>query len=69
MFTNAWLWGATGICLALQIAAVEVPLLREVLRTVALSPADWGLVAVGALTPVVVVEMVKVIQRRQPPEK
>ncbi|MBC7433683.1 MAG: cation-transporting P-type ATPase [Rubritepida sp.] len=59
LFTNGWLWGATAICVALQIAAVEVPLLREVLRTVPLSWADWGLVAVGALTPVAVVEMVK----------
>jgi P-type Ca2+ transporter type 2C len=61
LFTNAWLWGATGICVALQIAAVEVPLLREVLRTVALSWADWGLVAAGAVAPVVVVELVKLV--------
>jgi P-type Ca2+ transporter type 2C len=61
LFTNGWLWGATGVCLALQIAAVEVPLLREVLRTVALSWADWGVVAAGALTPVMVVELVKLV--------
>lgn len=62
LFTNGWLWGATAICLALQIAAVEVPLLREVLRTVPLSWADWGLVAAGALMPLAVVELVKLVQ-------
>ena len=61
LFTNGWLWGATAICVALQLAAVEVPILREVLRTVALSWADWGVVAAGALTPVVMVELVKLM--------
>jgi Ca2+-transporting ATPase len=61
LFTNAWLWGATAICLALQVAAVEVPLLREVLRTVRLSWADWGLVVAGALAPLVVVELAKLV--------
>ncbi len=61
LFTNGWLWGATSICVALQIAAVEVPLLREVLRTVALSWADWGVVAAGSVAPVVVVELVKMM--------
>jgi P-type Ca2+ transporter type 2C len=61
LFTNGWLWGATGICVTLQLAAVEVPILREVLKTVALSWADWGVVAAGALTPVVVVELVKLL--------
>lgn len=61
LFTNGWLWGATGICVALQLAAVEVPILREVLRTVALSWTDWGVVAAGALTPVIVVELVKLM--------
>ncbi len=59
LFTNGWLWASTAICLALQVAAVELPLLREVLRTVRLSWADWGVVAAGALLPLVVVELVK----------
>ena len=63
LFTNGWLWGATLICILLQLAAVYVPLLRRVLHTVPLSGADWGLIAAGSLMPVVVVESVKLVRR------
>jgi Ca2+-transporting ATPase len=63
MFTNGWLWGATLICIVLQVAVVTVPWLRSVLRTEPLGAADWGVIAVGALTPVVVVELVKLAIR------
>jgi P-type Ca2+ transporter type 2C len=63
LFTNAWLWGATLICLVLQIAAVYVPLLRRVLRTVPLTATDWGLIGLSSLAPVAVVELVKLVQR------
>ena len=63
LFTNRWLWGAVVICILLQVAAVTVPLLRSVLRTVPLGAADWGLIAGCSLVPVVVVEVVKLIQR------
>ena len=64
LFTNGWLWAATAVCIALQIAAVSVPLLREVLDTTPLAVADWGLVAAASLLPVAVVEIVKLIHRR-----
>ena len=71
LFTNAWLWGATAICLLLQIAAVTVPPLRDVLHTVPLTPSDWGLIAACSLTPVAVVEVVKlvrgIVRRATPP--
>ncbi len=67
LFTNGWLWAATAICIVMQIAAVEVPFLRDVLRTVSLSWADWGLVAAGAITPMVVVEFVKLVTRVRSP--
>jgi len=63
LFTNAWLWGATVLCVLLQLASVYVPFLRDVLRTVPLTAADWAVVAVGSLAPVAVVEMVKGVQR------
>jgi Ca2+-transporting ATPase len=63
LFTNGWLWGATLICVLLQLAAVYVPVLRDVLHTVPLTPPDWGLIAAGSLTPVAVVELVKLVQR------
>jgi len=63
LFSNGWLWGAVLICLLLQTAAVYVPFLQAALNTVPLTGADWGLVAACSLTPVAVVELVKVVQR------
>lgn len=63
LFTNGWLWGATLICVLLQLAAVNVRLLQDVLHNVPLAAADWGLIAAGALVPVVDVELVKLVQR------
>ena len=63
LFTNGWLWAAVGICLILQAAAVYVPLLQEVLRTVPPTLLDWGVIVACSLMPVAVVEFVKVIQR------
>ncbi len=63
LFTNGWLWGAVLVCLLLQVAAVYVPLLQAVLDTVPLNAADWGVIAVCALAPVAIVELVKTLQR------
>ena len=63
LFTNGWLWGAVLVCLLLQVAAVYVPLLRDALHTVPLTGADWGVIAAGSLSPVAVVELIKVVQR------
>lgn len=63
LFTNAWLWAAVGICLVLQAAAVYVPLLQRVLRTVPPTLPEWGVIAICSLLPVFVVEVVKFAQR------
>jgi len=63
LFTNGWLWGAVLVCLLLQVAAVYVPLLQTVLLTLPPTAADWGVIASCALSPVAVVELVKVVQR------
>jgi len=63
LFTNGWLWGAVGICLVLQFAAVYIPLLQTVLRTVPPTISEWGLIAVCSMLPLAVVELVKGIQR------
>jgi Ca2+-transporting ATPase len=62
--TNAWLLGATLVCGLLQLAAVYVPFLRQVLHTVPLTAPDWVLIGVASTTPVAVVELVKLTQRR-----
>jgi Ca2+-transporting ATPase len=61
---NGWLWGAVLLCVALQLAAVYVPFLQTVLRTVPLTAGDWALVLGLSLTPVAVIEVVKWVQRR-----
>ena len=43
-FANRWVWGAVLLCVALQLAAVYVPFLQPVLRTVR---ADGGRLGVG----------------------
>jgi Ca2+-transporting ATPase len=63
LFTNGWLWGAVGICLMLQAAAVYLPLLQRVLHTVPPTLADWGVIAICSLFPVAVVELTKTIRR------
>jgi len=40
-----------------------VPFLRTVLRTEPLGGADWGLIGLGSLIPVAVVEVVKLASR------
>lgn len=62
LFTNGWLWGATALCLLLQVLAVYVPFLQDVLGTVPLTARDVGLVAAGSLAPVAVVELVKLLE-------
>ena len=63
LFANRWLWGAVGVCLLLQIAAVSTPLLQKVLRTVPPTISEWGVIATCSLAPMVVIEFVKLIQR------
>ena len=63
LFTNGWLWGAVSICLILQIAAVYLPLLQKVLRTVPPTTLEWGVIAGCSLLPVAVVELVKLMTR------
>ncbi len=64
LFKNGWLWGAVVLCILLQMAAVYVPFLSTILHTVPLGAEDWGVVIGCAVAPLVVVEVVKLIQRR-----
>lgn len=63
LFTNGWLWAAVGTCFGLQAVAVYVPLLQKVLHTVPPTASEWGVIAACSLSPLVVVEFVKGIQR------
>ena len=63
LFSNGWLWGAVALCCTLQIAAVTLPLLQQILRTVAPTSLEWGVIAGCSLLPVIVVELVKLLSR------
>lgn len=41
LFKNRWLWRATGLSLALQVAVVHVPFLQQAFSTVSLNAGDW----------------------------
>jgi len=61
LFTNGWLWAAVGLCIGLQLAAVYIPILQKVLRTVPPTMTEWGVIAGCSLLPVLVVEFIKLI--------
>lgn len=60
---NPYLIGATVIVVALQIAAVTVPMLRNILNTTAVSPRVW-LEALGVALTLLAVEEIRKMYRR-----
>ena len=63
---NPLLVAALGGTLALQGAAIGAPPLRRLLGTTPLRPADWGIVAAGAVAPLLIKEVSKAIMAPPP---
>ena len=63
LFVNPWLWGATALSVALQLAVVYVPALQEAFGTVPLSAADWMRCAIAASSVLWLRELSKLIGR------
>jgi P-type Ca2+ transporter type 2C len=63
LFSNAWLWAAVGLAIALQIAVVYVSFLQEAFSTVGLSLGDWFRCAAVASSVLWLREMSKAITR------
>ena len=59
LFTNRWLWSSLGAIVVLQVLAVQLPLLRTVFGTTALSPPQWLGCAAVASSVLLVEEAVK----------
>ncbi|HSG82863.1 MAG TPA: HAD-IC family P-type ATPase [Gemmatimonadota bacterium] len=59
MGENRWVLGALVITLGLQLAAVYLPVLSDVLQTHPLEWRDWGLVMTASLMPLVVGQILK----------
>jgi Ca2+-transporting ATPase len=64
LFTNGWLWAAVGFCVLLQVAAISLPMLQRVLRTVPLTAREWGVVLGCSVAPLAIVELLKVAAPR-----
>jgi len=71
LLENRWVWGATALTLALQLAAVYLPGLRAVLGTVALGPREWVVISAASLLPVAAGQVwarLREGRRSRPPE-
>jgi P-type Ca2+ transporter type 2C len=63
-WSNPWVLGAWTFTIGLQVAAVYVPFLQNVLHTVPLALSDWLLMLVVAVPIFLVVEGIKVLRDR-----
>jgi Ca2+-transporting ATPase len=61
LFTNPFLFAAIAVSACVQFVVVSVPFARPVFETVALSAADWFIIAGLALIPVSVIEVAKLL--------
>ncbi|WP_425448425.1 cation-translocating P-type ATPase [Dethiothermospora halolimnae] len=64
-FHNPYLIGALALTLVLQIMAVYTPVIQKILKTVALSYDMWLYVLIGAVIPVIVLQVIAIIQNRR----
>ncbi len=63
LFRNPFIWIAAVIVISLQLLAVYVSPLARVLGTVRPSEADWLVIGVCAIAPVLIVELTKTVAR------
>jgi Ca2+-transporting ATPase len=64
IFSNRAVWGAIGLTIVLQGAAVYLPGLQLLLKTVAPSAQEWGVIWLAALTPALFIEIYKAIRHK-----
>ena len=63
LFSNRWLWLALGVGGLIQFLVVSVPPVASLFSVFPLTPVDWGLAVLVSLVPVVINEVVKLVQR------
>lgn len=67
---NPWVWGALILCVLLLLAALYVPFMQTILRTVGPGVRDWSLVLVFSLIPLLIGQIAApIIQQLRPEEK
>ncbi len=64
-FSNPWLLLAMVAMTAMQLAALYVPFLQEILHTVPLSADEWGIIVLAILPIFLVPEFYKLLRRSQ----
>ena len=64
IFSNPYLIGAFFVGLALQVTVIMTPTISRVFGARALTMEQWGVVAVLALMPIVIVELEKLVCRK-----
>lgn len=58
---NKWVWLALVLCIALLLGAVYVPDLASVLKLVPLSLAEWNIVVVMSLLPLITAQIYQIV--------
>ncbi|NLF32541.1 MAG: cation-transporting P-type ATPase [Planctomycetes bacterium] len=61
---NPWIWGATGLCVVLLVAAVCLPGLSALLKTRSPGPAGWGWIFAFSAVPVLVGQAILAVRGR-----
>jgi Ca2+-transporting ATPase len=64
IFSNAWLWGALALAIALQLAVVYTPFLQQAFSTVGLGLSDWLTCAAAASSVLWLRELNKLLTRQ-----
>ena len=59
MFSNRAIWAALGLTIALQLAAVYLPIPQMILNTAPPSPMEWAVIIAASLLPAVSIELYK----------
>lgn len=58
---NSYLWGAIGLTTFLQLMTIYLPFLRKILNTTLLSSKMWFIISIGAIVPIVIIQLIKII--------
>jgi P-type Ca2+ transporter type 2C len=62
MFSNRAIWAAIGLTIILQLAAVYLPFLQTILKTVPPSLTEWMIVIAASLAPALAIELYKLVR-------
>jgi Ca2+-transporting ATPase len=65
LFSNPAIWAALGLTIALQVAAVTLPIPQMILKTVSPSLTEWVVVLAASLSPALMIEVYKLLTEKR----